>query len=114
MTGDGTTSTVMFIGELMKLAEGSLADGLHPRLLVEGFDMARTEMLKFVDSFKVPVSDPLSDRERLVCVARTSLRTKIATHLADPMAEVAVDALRCIKKPDQALDLNMVEVLHMK
>merc|ERR1719343_1576068 len=57
---------------------------------------------------------PLDDRERLVCVARTALRTKIAPHLADPMAEVCVDAIKCIKKPGEALDLNMVEVLHMK
>merc|ERR1719343_1400131 len=57
---------------------------------------------------------PLDDRERLVCVARTALRTKIAPHLADPMAEVCVDAIKCIKKPDAPLDLNMVEILHMK
>merc|ERR1719343_1952767 len=57
---------------------------------------------------------PLDDRERLVCVARTALRTKIAPALADPMAEVVVDAVRCIKKPDAPLDLNMVEILHMK
>merc|ERR1719343_1297119 len=30
------------------------------------------------------------------------------------MAEAVVDAVRLIKKPDKALDLNMVEVLHMK
>jgi len=47
-------------------------------------------------------------------VARTSLRTKIAPSIADPMAECAVDAIRCIKKPDAPLDLNMIEVLHMK
>merc|ERR1719512_268436 len=34
--------------------------------------------------------------------------------MADPMAEVAVDAVKCIKMPDKALDLNMVEILHMK
>merc|ERR1719229_886622 len=114
MTGDGTTSSVMFIGELMKLAEVSLAEGLHPRLLAEGFDLAREEMLKFLDTFKVAVPNALNDRERLVCVARTSLRTKIAPSIADPMAECAVDAIRCIKKSDAPLDLNMIEVLHMK
>mmetsp|Transcript_14809 Transcript_14809/g.31974 ORF Transcript_14809/g.31974 Transcript_14809/m.31974 type:complete len:533 (-) Transcript_14809:106-1704(-) len=114
MTGDGTTTSVMFIGELMKLAEGCLAEGLHPRLIAEGFDLAREEMVKFLDEFKVAVPNALNDRERLVCVARTALRTKIAPIMADPMAEVVVDAVRCIKKPDQVLDLNMVEVLHMK
>lgn len=114
ITGDGTTSSVMFIGELMKLAEQSLSEGLHPRLIAEGFDLARDETIKFLDSFKVPMEDPLSDRERLVCVARTALRTKIAPSLADPMAEVCVDAIRCIKKEGQPLDLHMVEIMHMK
>lgn len=113
-TGDGTTTSVMLIGELMKLAESQLGEGLHPRLIAEGFDLAREEAVKFLDSFKVPVDDPLNDREKLVCVARTALRTKIIPAIADPMAEVVVDAVRCIKQPDQALDLNMVEVLHMK
>lgn len=114
MTGDGTTSSVMFIGELLKLSESYLADGLHPRLIAEGFDLARDEAVKFLDSFKVPVQNPLEDREKLVCVARTSLRTKISPVIADGMAEAVVDAVKCIKKPDTPLDLHMVEILHMR
>eukprot|EP00933_Yihiella_yeosuensis_P062059 TRINITY_DN64992_c0_g1_i1.p1 TRINITY_DN64992_c0_g1~~TRINITY_DN64992_c0_g1_i1.p1 ORF type:complete len:562 (+),score=145.16 TRINITY_DN64992_c0_g1_i1:75-1688(+) len=113
-TGDGTTSSVMFIGELMKLAEVSLGEGLHPRLIAEGFELAREEVVKFLESFKVSIDDPLSNREKLVCVARTSLRTKIAPSMADPMAEVVVDAVRTIKRKDVTLDLNMVEVMHIK
>lgn len=114
ITGDGTTSSVLLVGELMKLAEGCLAEGLHPRLVADGLDLAREEALSFLEGFKVPLEDALGDRERLVCVARTALRTKIAPALADPMAEVCVDAVRCVKKPGEALDLHMVEVLHMK
>jgi T-complex protein 1 subunit zeta len=36
MTGDGTTSSVIFTGELLKQAERYLSEGLHPRVLVEG------------------------------------------------------------------------------
>ncbi|PNH03195.1 T-complex protein 1 subunit zeta, partial [Tetrabaena socialis] len=35
ITGDGTTSIVLFIGELMKQAERYLSEGTHPRVLVE-------------------------------------------------------------------------------
>merc|ERR1711865_122942 len=114
VTGDGTTSSVMFIGELMKLSESYLGDGLHPRLIAEGFDLARDETMKFLNDFKVAIKDPMQDREKLVCVARTSLRTKITPAIADTMAEAVVDAIRCIKKPDEPLDLHMVEVLHIK
>merc|ERR1719335_434431 len=30
------------------------------------------------------------------------------------MAEAVVDAVKCIKKPEQPLDLHMIEILHMK
>ena len=33
VAGDGTTSNVLIIGDLMKQAERYLADGLHPRLI---------------------------------------------------------------------------------
>merc|ERR1719221_1987308 len=98
----------------MKLAEASLPEGLHPRLIAEGFDLAREEVIKFLDGFKVTIEDAFNDREKLVCVARTSLRTKVTPAIADPMAEVCVDAVRCIKQEGKVLDLNMVEVLHMK
>ena len=35
MSRDGTTSTVCFIGELMKQAERYINEGVHPRVLVE-------------------------------------------------------------------------------
>jgi len=114
ITGDGTTSTVMFIGELMKLSESYLSDGLHPRLIAEGFDLARNETMTFLDSFKAPAENVLDDREKLLCIARTSLRTKIKAIMADKMAEAVVDAVKCIKRPDQPLDLHMVEIMHMK
>jgi len=114
MTGDGTTTSVMFIGELMKLSEQYLADGLHPRLIAEGFDLARDEATKFLETFKVAVPDAIKDREKLVCVARTALKTKIAPAIAENMAEAVVDAVRCIKVEDAPLDLHMVEIMHMR
>jgi T-complex protein 1 subunit zeta len=37
----------------MKHAEQYLSEGLHPRMIVEGFDLARAEVLRFLDEFKV-------------------------------------------------------------
>ena len=42
ITGDGTTSAVLIVGELMKQAERHLSDGVHPRLLTEGIELAKT------------------------------------------------------------------------
>jgi T-complex protein 1 subunit zeta len=111
-SGDGTTSTVLFIGELMKQAERYLGEGLHPRIIVDGYDLARVAALKFLEEFKQSV-DP-GDREALRCVARTSLRTKLAQSMADRLTDIVTDAVMTIRKPEEPIDLYMVEVMHMK
>jgi T-complex protein 1 subunit zeta len=45
MTGDGTTSNVLLIAELLKQAERYVSEGLHPRIITEGFDFAKKEAL---------------------------------------------------------------------
>lgn len=46
ITGDGTTSAVLLIGELLKQADRYIAEGLHPRVIADGYDIAKTEALK--------------------------------------------------------------------
>ena len=45
-TGDGTTSVVLLVGELLKQADRYIQEGVHPRVIGEGFDMAKKEALK--------------------------------------------------------------------
>lgn len=45
-TGDGTTSTVLLVGELMKQAERYTSEGVHPRVLSEGIELAQKEALE--------------------------------------------------------------------
>jgi len=52
ITGDGTSSTVLIIGELLKQAERYLNEGLHPRVLVEGFDAAKVRVA-FTESLRL-------------------------------------------------------------
>lgn len=111
MTGDGTTSTVLLIAELLKQAELYIAEGLHPRVLTEGFDLARVKALGILDSLKIN-GEP--SRELLIDVARTSLRTKIHPSVADKLTEICVDAVLAIKQPNDQIDLHMVEIMEMQ
>jgi T-complex protein 1 subunit zeta len=70
---DKTTSTVLIIGELLKQADIYIAEGLHPRMITEGFDKARTKKLEVLDIIKIPIE---INKENLFNVACTSLRTK--------------------------------------
>jgi len=110
ITGDGTTSNILMIGELLKQAERKIEEGLHPRIVCDGFNAAKDIALETLDSLKIPRSQ---DKSWLMSIARTSLRTKVGEKLADLLTEVVVDAVLAIEKEGQQIDLYMVEIMEM-
>ncbi|KAL9711967.1 T-complex protein 1 subunit zeta [Leucoagaricus gongylophorus] len=119
--GDGTTSVVLLVGELLKQAERYTSEGVHPTIIAEGFDLAKKDALKFLDEFKVPTK---ADRETLINIAHTSLATKLNTALAKKLAADVVDAVLTVRPPPPAadseesfrppIDLHMVEIMKMQ
>lgn len=114
ITGDGTTSMVILIGELMKQAERYVSEGVHPRIIAEGYDLSKRAALEFLDTFKEAID--VSDREALRCVARTALRTKLREPLADQLTDIVLDAVLLVKgaAAGPELDLHMVEIMAMR
>jgi len=55
-TGDGTTSNVLIIGELLKQADLYITEGLHPSIVTEGFDIAKEQALKVANYIVFPVA----------------------------------------------------------
>lgn len=110
-TGDGTTSTVLLIGELLKQSEIYINDGLHPRVVADGFELAKKKTLEILEQVKIPI-DP-TDRDLLCKIARTCLRTKVKHRVAFKLTDICVDAVNIIKKPDNSIDLHMVEIMEM-
>ena len=49
--GDGTTSVVLLVGELLKQADRYIQEGVHPRVIGEGFDLAKKEALSVSPTF---------------------------------------------------------------
>ena len=134
-TGDGTTSVVLLVGELLKQAERFTSEGVHPRVIAEGIEVAQKAAMAFLDTFKTP--QPAPDRATLVAVALTSLATKLHQRLAAALAAAVVDAVLAIRqrtpaagaKPSELgnaattdasgsewepLDLHMVEIMKMQ
>jgi T-complex protein 1 subunit zeta len=85
VTGDGTTSAVLIIAELLKQADIHIAEGLHPRIIVEGFDLAKEKALEVLESVKIPFD---SKRETLIQIARSSLLTKLTPELGEYLTDV--------------------------
>ncbi|KAJ5499641.1 hypothetical protein LT330_000492 [Penicillium expansum] len=111
ITGDGTTSVVLLVGELLKQAERHISEGLHPRVITDGYEIAKTEALKFLENFKL--ERPI-DRELLLSVARTSLSTKLNGALAEKLTPDIVDAVLAIHRAPEKPDLHMVEIMTMQ
>lgn len=111
-TGDGTTSTVLLIGELLKQAEMYVSEGLHPRVLVDGFELAKKKALQVLESCKV--MHEADSRTALTAVARTALTTKLSAKLAEQLTHICVDAVLCVANAGKQIDLHMVEIMGMQ
>ncbi|KAI0093182.1 chaperonin-containing T-complex zeta subunit Cct6 [Irpex rosettiformis] len=119
--GDGTTSVVLLVGELLKQADRYISEGVHPTVIAEGFDLAKKEALAFLEKFKRPMK---LDRATLINVAYTSLATKVHPTLAKQLAAEVVDAVLTIRPPPpsgdakdqwrEPIDLHMIEVMKMQ
>jgi len=111
ITGDGTTSTVLFLAELLKLSRRYLEEGAHPRVLADGFDIAKKRAIQYLLNSKI--KKDTKDHELLTCVARTSIRTKLYASLADKITDYIVDAVLTIRR-ENTIDLHMVEMMYMQ
>lgn len=121
--GDGATSIVLLIGELLKQSERYTSEGIHPRVIGQGYDIAKEASLKvshglaamlinqFLDQFK---QSPKLDRATLITVALTALGTKLHQKLAAQLAPDVVDSVLAIEDEDFGHNLDMIEVMKMQ
>lgn len=119
ITGDGTTSTVLLCGELLRQSDRHISEGVHPRILVEGLEMARIEALKYLTEIKTsfPVEDGvqmIENRDLLTSIALTSLATKLDYDYSLALSKSLVSAVQCIYEgSDMPIDLSRIEVMPM-
>jgi T-complex protein 1 subunit zeta len=113
VTGDGTTSTVLLIGEFLKQAENYINEGLHPRVVTEGFEEAKKIALQVLDDIKIDITEE-EKKNILVQIAQTSLNTKVHPKIADSLTTICVDSLLAIQQKDEPIDLHMVEMMEMQ
>jgi T-complex protein 1 subunit zeta len=112
VTGDGTTSTVLLCGELLRQADRHVSEGLHPRILVEGLEIARDEALKYLTTLKMEFEDMINNRDLLQSIALTSLGTKLDPDMATVLADAVVSSVQTVyTSPNEPIDLNMIEIM---
>jgi len=112
ITGDGTTSAIILIGEIMSQSERYLVEGLHPRSIIDGIELGRDRVLKFLDEFKIKPN--LDDFEFLCNVVKTTISTKITSKVAERLTPLIVEAVKTISRPKEPIDLHMIEIMTMQ
>lgn len=111
ITGDGTSTVVLLVGEFLKQSERYITEGIHPRIIVDGFEMAKEQSLKYLDDYKTLKTE--FDREFLLQISKTSLSTKVTPELTSILTPIVTDAVLSVKDND-SIDLHMIEIMTMQ
>ncbi len=90
--GDGTTTSVVIAGELLKKAEELIDQEIHPTVITKGFKLAKEEALKILNQISEPIS--LNDIETLKKVAKTAMSGKSVESVSEKLASLIVESVR--------------------
>ncbi len=89
--GDGTTTSVIVAGELLGKAEDLINKGVHPTVIVEGYNKAADKALETLESIAFPVKP--TEKEFLMKVAATSMASKLVAENKEQLADIVVKAV---------------------
>jgi chaperonin GroEL (HSP60 family) len=107
--GDGTTSAVILAGELLLKAQELIRSGVHPIIVIEGYQKASERALKVLDRSAIQVH-PLAE-ETLKKIAATSISGKVISEASDLLVTLAVDAvLQVAEKTETGYSVDVEDV----
>ncbi len=105
--GDGTTTAVVFAGELLKNAENLLDQEVHPTVIAKGYRIAAGQSHKILDE----ISEDLGNNADgvLTNIAITAMTGKGAEASKEKLAKLAVDAVKQVMDGDY-IDLDSIKL----
>jgi thermosome len=95
--GDGTTSSVIIAGELLKKAEALIEANIHPTIIANGYRMAAAEAVSILDSVAIDVT---SDGGMLRKVAMTAMTGKSVGGQREFLSDLGVQAIKAVAEKD--------------
>ena len=111
-TGDGTTTSVVIAGELLKRAQDLLEKKIHPTIIVGGYQKAADEATKVLKDISITMAD--KDKKVLKSIAETSMNSKSIVGAKVHFAKIAVDAVLQVMDStdgDVKADIDMIEII---
>jgi len=124
--GDGTATTVVLIGEMLRQAESLLLEGIHPSTIISGYRKAAVKASQLLDelSSRADLTDfgtlrniaVTSMNGRAIGVAKnhfSSIAVRVAMQIADKKAKknpVDIDHVNIVKKRGKSLlDTELIQ-----
>lgn len=103
--GDGTTTAVIIVGELLKKSESLLDQDIHPTIIAMGYRQAAEKAQEILDDIAIDSVD----EETLIKVAMTAMTGKGTEAAREPLAKLIVDAVQKVAE-DGAVDTDNIKI----
>ena len=110
--GDGTTTSVILAGELLKRAEKLIQQKIHPTVITEGFRKASEKAVDILE--QMSVKSGIDDNEGLKNSAMTCMSSKIVSESRDMLSNICIEAIKAIAEKrengDWVADIEKVQI----
>ena len=103
--GDGTTSSVVIAGELLKQSEELINANVHPTVITNGYKMAAQKAVEVLNEIAVDAKDD----KILKQVAATALTGKSVGEEEDTLADIVVKACKSVEE-DGVVDTKNIRI----
>ena len=114
--GDGTTTSVILAGELLKRAEKLLQQKIHPTVITEGFRKAADKAVEILD--EMSIKSGIEDTEGLKNAAMTCMSSKIVSESKDMLADICIDSIKAVAEKGEngkwTADIEKVQIQKKK
>ncbi len=110
--GDGTKTSVIFAGELLKNAEELINKNVHPTIIINGYKKALEEAARFAEKIAKEIN--IEDNELLKKIAATALTSKAVHGVREYFAEIAVKAVKQIVEDrggKKYVDIDNIQII---
>merc|ERR1719457_459554 len=105
--GDGTTSVVLLACEFLRMAKPFIEDGVHPRVVINGYRKACAVVLEKLKELSVDWEKKTDQeiRNMLEKCAMTAMNSKLISGHKEFFGPMVVDAVQSL---DEDMNLNMI------
>jgi len=109
--GDGTTTAVIFAGELLKNAEALLDKEIHPTVITKGYRIAAEKAQEILN--KIAEDITTKDTDKLKQIAITAMTGKGAESAKELLADLCVKAILQVSDTENSelkIDLDNIKI----